>query len=222
MPVMDGYTAARILRERWPDLPILALTAHAMVEEKARVLAAGMNDIVTKPILPANLYAMLTRWLTDGGQAAERPDSQSVVPPAVPRVSAVFDLAAALARVNGDRKMLNRFLHLFRERNAGSLEAIRVALAAQDIESARRFAHTLKGGAGTIGLIELQVSAAVLEATLARSLPGIDDSPRRDEDFTALEGCWVRSMAALTALLDTTALPDTSSQPQDKTPQGAA
>ena len=222
MPVMDGYTAARILRERWPDLPILALTAHAMVEEKARVLAAGMNDIVTKPILPANLYAMLTRWLTDGGQAAERHDSQSVVPPAVPRVSEVFDLAAALARVNGDRKMLNRFLHLFRERNAGSLEAIRVALAAQDIESARRFAHTLKGGAGTIGLIELQVSAAVLEATLARSLPGIDDSPRRDEDFTALEGCWVRSMAALTALLDTTALPDTSSQPQDKTPQGAA
>jgi CheY-like chemotaxis protein len=66
MPVMDGYTAARIIRELWPDLPILALTAHAMSEETARVLAAGMNDIITKPILPDALYAMLTRWLPSG------------------------------------------------------------------------------------------------------------------------------------------------------------
>jgi CheY-like chemotaxis protein len=65
MPVMDGYSAARILRKSWPDLPILALTAHAMVEEKDRVQAAGMNDILTKPVLPKLLYAALSRWLAD-------------------------------------------------------------------------------------------------------------------------------------------------------------
>jgi CheY-like chemotaxis protein len=70
MPVMDGYSAARILRKSWPDLPILALTAHAMVEEKDRVQAAGMNDILTKPVLPKLLYAALSRWLGDDRPAA--------------------------------------------------------------------------------------------------------------------------------------------------------
>ena len=222
MPVMDGYAAARILRERWPDLPILALTAHAMIEEKARVLAAGMNDIVTKPILPDTLYAMLARWLSDGEPVAERPDSQTVVPPVAAPGSEVFDLAAALGRVNGNRKMLDRFLRLFRERNAGGLEEIGAALAAQDIESARRFAHSLKGGAGTIGLLELQASAAVLEATLARSLQGTDDPLRRGEDFAALEGSWARGMEALAAQLDTADLPDTSAHPAQISPQGAS
>jgi two-component system sensor histidine kinase/response regulator len=59
MPVMDGYTAALILRERYPDMPILALTAHALVEERQRVLQAGMNDILTKPIRPELLYGAL-------------------------------------------------------------------------------------------------------------------------------------------------------------------
>jgi two-component system sensor histidine kinase/response regulator len=225
MPVMDGYTAARILRERWPDLPILALTAHAMTEEKARVLAAGMNDIVTTPILPDTLYAVLARWLTDGEPVAGRfdsADSQSVVPPVAPPGSEVFDLAAALGRVNGNRKMLDRFLRLFRERNAGGLKEIGAALAAQDIESARRFAHSLKGGAGTIGLLELQASAAVLEATLAQSLQGKDDPLRRGEDFAALEGSWARGMEALAAQLDTADLADTSAHPTQISPQGAS
>jgi signal transduction histidine kinase/DNA-binding response OmpR family regulator len=72
MPVMDGYSATRILRQSWPDLPILALTAHAMVEEKDRVQAAGMNDILTKPVLPKLLYAALERWLAKQPVAAVR------------------------------------------------------------------------------------------------------------------------------------------------------
>ena len=70
MPVMDGYTAARIIRERRPELPVIALTAHAMIEERARVLAAGMNDILTKPILPEALYAALAAFL--GGDRPSR------------------------------------------------------------------------------------------------------------------------------------------------------
>jgi len=61
MPVMDGYTAAHILRETLPDLPVVALTAHAMAEERQRVLDAGMQDLLTKPILPELLYTALTR-----------------------------------------------------------------------------------------------------------------------------------------------------------------
>ena len=64
MPVMDGYTATRTLRAdpRFADLPILAMTAHALVEERQRCLDAGMNDHVTKPIEPDALFAALARW----------------------------------------------------------------------------------------------------------------------------------------------------------------
>jgi CheY-like chemotaxis protein/HPt (histidine-containing phosphotransfer) domain-containing protein len=215
MPVMDGYTAARIIRELWPDLPILALTAHAMSEETARVLAVGMNGIITKPILPDALYAMLARWLPRGARqdratpavpvAAVRAGAAPVIAPAPPATADIFDLAAALTRVNGDRKMLERFLRLFRDRNASMLTEMGAALAAQDLTTARRLAHALKGGAGTVGLIELQLTATRLEATLAKSLDGMDESARRDEDFAALAAAWPPAMEALAAALEPSA-----------------
>ncbi|PWB58082.1 MAG: hypothetical protein C3F18_03125 [Nitrosomonadales bacterium] len=215
MPVMDGYAAARTIRERWPDLPILALTAHAMVEEKERVLAAGMNDILTKPILPDALYAMLAGWLAGSGRqgkvtpglpismpSPQNPpaDTASLAPDSVAQDG--FDLAAALARVNGNREMLERFLRLFRERNAGCVDEIGAALALQDFASARRLAHGLKGGAGTVGAVELQAAAGQLEATLAASPQGTDDQMRCTEDFTVLEGAWARALETLASLLD--------------------
>ena len=64
MPEMDGHTATRLLRadSRFKDLPILAMTAHALVEERERCLQAGMNDHVTKPIDPDALFAAIARW----------------------------------------------------------------------------------------------------------------------------------------------------------------
>ncbi|HTP34420.1 MAG TPA: response regulator, partial [Candidatus Acidoferrales bacterium] len=64
MPEMDGFTATRLLRAdpRFKDLPIIAMTAHALVEERQRCLEAGMNDHVTKPIEPDALFAALKRW----------------------------------------------------------------------------------------------------------------------------------------------------------------
>jgi two-component system sensor histidine kinase/response regulator len=217
MPVMDGYTAARILRELWPDLPILALTAHAMSEERARVLAAGMNDILTKPILPDALYAMLVRWLPDGIRQGRvvpapriKPNTQalpaSAVPPAATSTyttAVVFDCATALTRVNGDREMLMRFLRLFRERNAEIVKAIGTALAAQDMTNARRLAHSLNGGAGTVGLLELQAAAAQLEATLDKALREALNPAQCREEFTALATAWLRAMDALVTALDT-------------------
>ena len=231
MPVMDGYTAARILRERSPGLPILALTAHAMSQERARVLATGMNDMLTKPILPANLYAMLARWLPGiarqgahtPGLAPEPAAEQPSPPVAAPRLpvpgpesstrlaadshaaNGVFDLAAALSRVNGERKILERFLRLFRERNAGTVADIGAALARQDVTRARRLAHALKGGAGTVGLIEVEAAAARLETALA--LEGTDDLARRGVDYATLAAAWTRAGETLSVLLDTPATP---------------
>ncbi|MFZ4537402.1 CHASE domain-containing protein [Propionivibrio sp.] len=215
MPVMDGYTAARIIRERWPELPIIALTAHAISEEKARVLAAGMNDILTKPILPDAFYAMLALWLSGGDrQHAARNEFQRMAAPekspastepqasSSPVTYSGFDLPSALARVNGDRNLLDRFLQMFREHNAGCVDEIGAALARQDVTTALRLTHSLKGGAGTIGMDDLQAAAAHLNATLAESRQGTNDSARRNEDFTALEKAWTQAQEILTALLD--------------------
>jgi PAS domain S-box-containing protein len=206
MPVMDGYTAARLIRDRYPELPIIALTAHAMVEERARVMAVGMNDIISKPILPDMLYSMLTRWLGN----TNIPNTTLLTPPpppsqtenlAMPDTHDGFDLTTALARVNGDHELLDRFLNLFREHNAGCVDEIGAALAHKDMILARRLSHTLKGGAGTIGMTELQASAARLEAALAESALKTGEQKSISEDLNALNAAWTQAMKTLDARL---------------------
>jgi two-component system sensor histidine kinase/response regulator len=205
MPVMDGYSATRELRKSWPDLPILALTAHAMVEEKDRVQAAGMNDILTKPVLPKLLYAALSRWLVNGPVVAPTPRTELalVSEPSQPSCL-VFDLDTALTRVNGDRAALDRFLQLFRKRNAGIAADIDAALVAGDRETARRLAHALKGGAGTVGLTQLQAAAGQLEATLAEAVLGKADDARQHQQMAVLQAAWTQAQQTLNTLLEAT------------------
>ncbi len=201
MPVMDGYMATRSIRATRPELPILALTAHAIVDEKARVLDAGMNGIITKPILPDTLYAVLVQWLEGKatGHRAGRPAPDMDPPPTPATSTPGFDLRAGLARVNGDRRLLDRFLRLFRDRNALSVADIGAALAQQDVATARRLAHALKGGAGTIGAIDLQACATRMEAALETGTP---DSRDQAGCYAALEAEWVLTLNTLAGLLD--------------------
>ena len=81
MPVMDGYAATRLLRQqaRWRDLPVIAMTANAMVGDREKVLAAGMNDHVAKPIKVDELFATLSRWMPRAGATvpSRRPGCQA-------------------------------------------------------------------------------------------------------------------------------------------------
>lgn len=171
MPEMDGITATRIIRESHSAdrLPILAMTAHAYEEEKARCRDAGMNDHIAKPVDPAALVATLDRWLkaptspsqpvptiTDKAAGGTLPES---LPP--------FDIQAALLRVNGKAALLQKLIVTFGDNYAHVAHDLRVHISTGLLPDARRLAHSLKGVAGSLGLADVQVIAGDIERFLA-------------------------------------------------------
>jgi polar amino acid transport system substrate-binding protein len=170
MPVMDGYTATAKLRadERFGDLPILAMTANATVEDRDASLAHGMNDHIAKPISPRLLFEALLRWIQHAerelpeGFKSEAPEDEKQELPEMPGI----DTGAGIERMGGKVKSYLRLLERFQENQAHSISQIEAAVAEGDGEAAVRLAHTLKGVAGNIGADELNRLASGLEAEL--------------------------------------------------------
>ncbi|MET0086950.1 MAG: response regulator [Sedimenticola sp.] len=167
MPVMDGYQATTMIRSEphFKDLPIIAMTASAMPADRGRCLDVGMNDFVSKPFEPRDLFLTLDRWVSvDEGRLAE--DLQIHTPPVEPGQLPVIeglDAEDGLRRVGGNQALYVRLLLKFRQSQADFGTGIRTALAAGDMESARLAAHTLKGVSGNIGALELYRTAQELE-----------------------------------------------------------
>ncbi|MBF0424289.1 MAG: response regulator [Magnetococcales bacterium] len=172
MPEMDGYEATRHIR-RLPDMqeiPIIAMTAGAMVGDRERCLAAGMNDHLGKPIDPSGLFALLAHWL--GGGVAQ-PSTRPIVvsqeePDAAWKDLPGIDTRLGLARVDGHVKLYRSVLESFADNHGEAMSRLRAFLADKDQESAKREVHTLKGLAGTIGATTLQKTAAAVEKAMAR------------------------------------------------------
>ncbi|KQV94983.1 hypothetical protein ASC87_25630 [Rhizobacter sp. Root1221] len=166
MPVMDGYAATRALRERAElrDLPVIAMTANAMVGDKEKVLACGMNDHIAKPIDIEQLFGTLVRWIAPMRAAASPPAPQAPAASAA-GVHALpgIDANAALDRLGGDepvfRRTLLRFLAAYRD----FVTQFTDACATGDADRARRMAHDLQSVAGTLGMHGLQERARALE-----------------------------------------------------------
>jgi HPt (histidine-containing phosphotransfer) domain-containing protein len=205
MPEMDGYTATRLLRAdlRFHDLPIVAMTAHALVEERQRCLDAGMNDHVTKPIDPDALFAALARWTKQRSAAPAEPaiPAPEGAGPALPQIDGV-DIAGGLKRVAGNRKLYRTLLEQFVSKEAGAASGIAQALKAGDRAVAERQAHTLKGVAGNIGIGDVQSAAEELEKAIRA---GDASAPSLLGD---LESVLIPRVAAIR-----TALSETASEP---------
>jgi two-component system sensor histidine kinase/response regulator len=172
MPEMDGYQATAKIRshERFADLPVIAMTAHATIEERQRCLAAGMNDHVSKPVDPAALLETVARYCRAVVRGA--PSSASVPEAAggrtvsdLPEVGGL-DTAGGLLRVAGNRKLYLKLLRQFADQQTDAAEQARRMLAAGDVDAAERLAHTLKGVAGNIGAVVVQNAAAELEKAI--------------------------------------------------------
>ena len=171
MPVMDGYSATQAIRKLPPPtstLPILALTAHAMPEEREKCLRLGMVDLLAKPIDPATLYDKL-RALLDHRPA---PPSTAEKPgPPLPlharhdrsEESPAIDLAAGRQRVMGDDQLYRLLLQTFIDTYGGWWRELRRELAAGRLGELGDQAHTLKGACGNLGMTRLQEQSARLE-----------------------------------------------------------
>jgi PAS domain S-box-containing protein len=164
MPVMDGYEATRLLRLQPPlrDLPVIAMTANAMVGDRDKALAAGMNDHIVKPINVEEMFATLARWVRRAGAAAPAEvsvDSLSNLPG--------VDVNIGRARTAGNDILYRRLLAMFADSQHNFAARFRAARASGDIVAATRAAHDLKSGAGTIGAIEVQAAAEALEDACA-------------------------------------------------------
>ncbi|MHB9025349.1 MAG: CHASE domain-containing hybrid sensor histidine kinase/response regulator [Armatimonadota bacterium] len=183
MPVMDGLTATREIRALDQPgvaaLPIIAMTAHAMGSDREKCLDAGMNDHVTKPVDPTELYAVLRRWLPavlidnrlqqTAGEA--QPPTAAFLPSDIPGV----DIEVGLRRVNGNRELYVSLLRKFVVVLADTAEHFTDELRDKRSEEASHRVHSIKGVAGNLGATDLQSAAAKLEDALRVSHTADDE-----------------------------------------------
>ena len=178
MPVLDGYSATRQLRrsEKFNNLPIIAMTANAMSGDRERALESGMNDYVSKPVEPDEMRQVVYRWTVGGSEAGEPP---RVLEPEKPATIAL-DLDAALRRASGNMALLIKMMQRFQADAPNFSRNFEEMQVAGDTEGVVRVAHSLKGIAGTIGLLELQNAAGKLESAVRDE--GSEEAVR--ENFT--------------------------------------
>ena len=173
MPVMDGYTATTRIRQdlQMLHLPIVAMTANAMVSDREACLAAGMNDHVGKPFDLNQLVAVLLRISGRSVLAAPAlPGPQArVLPPAVlaAATAAGVDIERALARLGGKLKVYSQTLRSFNAELEGLPQKLESLLQRAARGDAGRELHTLKGVAATVGITALAKLAGEAEAQLA-------------------------------------------------------
>jgi len=179
MPDMDGLSAAREIRRdpRLNELPIIAMTAHAMSGDRDRSLEAGMNDHLTKPIDEEKLRAALLRWIPvtaacpDAAPSATPIEESDVGIPMLEGIDTARGLANHMRRPALYRRMLAGFNREF----AMTAEDIAAAVAASEYALARRLAHSVKSAAATIGADELSYRARVLEEQYASGMASATD-----------------------------------------------
>jgi len=167
MPEMDGREAAQYIHSRHPALPIIGQTAHALAEEHARCLEAGMIDTLTKPIGHEVLISTILRHHRPHGSTVPTPPAPIEIParevPAPVPTSAIIKIDKLLEAHGGRRQFVDKLLVIALEGNAATAEKLRRASAAGKFGDLREIAHSIKGMAGHFGADTLVDAAYQLE-----------------------------------------------------------
>ena len=167
MPEMDGLEATRQIRDgksavRNHSIPVVAMTASAMKEDRDNCLKAGMNDYISKPVNPADLARVLKQY-------SDMQIDEKVNPAAAdaPQTTRAFDKSELLERVGGDAEICAEILKVFIDDIPVRIQEMEDALQRQDYETLKRGAHTIKGSSGNVGALKLQEAAYQLETSAA-------------------------------------------------------
>ncbi len=191
MPEMDGLAATRLIRNPQSQVlnhqvPIIALTAHAMQADRERSLNAGMNDHITKPVNLKTLTAVLEKWLPPAGAAPPPPTGATVQTPAAaqpsPREHPIFNRDALLGRVMNDKVFLKVLIGNFLEDMPAQIERLKSCVAAGDIPGIEVLAHKIKGSTSAVSGEAMCAHALGMEkaaqaadlATVKAALPDLE------------------------------------------------
>lgn len=172
MPEMDGYTASIAIREgeageRYKEVPIVAMTANAMADDREKCLVSGMNDYVSKPINLETLKTTLVKWLHGSviKQEAtvlaheEEADTQNEETQEL----IMWDEADALNRLGGKKELLHKVIRSFIDECATMMEALEEAIREENLSHIQLQAHSIKGSAGNVSAQQLQALAKTME-----------------------------------------------------------
>jgi signal transduction histidine kinase/DNA-binding response OmpR family regulator len=164
MPIMDGYETTRALRadSRYVELPIIAMTAHAMIEERERCEKIGMNGHISKPIDPDDFYAVLANYYTASELAIEVIKPVTDISLKLPNIIGL-DTDSGLRRAGKNRKLYLQMLSQFAYDFENYETTFENYITHSEWTDAERLAHTLKGLAGTLGVNDIQIHANNLE-----------------------------------------------------------
>ena len=153
MPIMDGYEASAKLRAdpRYAALPLVAMTAHAMIEERERCIKLGMNGHISKPIEPDKFYIKLGHYYRSGIQFHRNARKTIYAPYALPEIVGL-DISEGLRRAGKNQKLYRQMLSAFVTDYSDYINRITNYIKQGEWENAEKMAHTTKGLAGTLGI----------------------------------------------------------------------
>lgn len=184
MPVMDGYTATEQIRSKGhlDKLPVLAMTANALQQDRERGRAAGMSAYIPKPIDPDELYRTLLQWIEPGERdydeqqfTTQHTGTDTDLPESLPGIN----INAGLKRVGGNAKLYLNLLNDLCKDYADAPQHMQAMLDNDNAEGAQQFAHKLRGIANNLGADETGAAAEAIEQAIkADSLPGPDELQR--------------------------------------------
>ena len=193
------------------NIPIIAMTAHAMAGDEEKSLQAGMNGHVTKPIDSDQLFAALQKWiLPPDKRVADRQQDLTTEPsaPAPPKLSeddfpeslAGFDLEVGLQRLMGNKRLYRKLLLDFGSKYTGTAGEIHHALDAGDFEKAHSLVHNLKGLAGNLAATELLAATVEMEKLIKGGQKKTSTPEQLDQKFVELEKAIFRALQAVQIL----------------------
>ena len=229
MPVMDGFTATKLIREKddeyFKKVPILAMSARAFQKDKDECIKAGMNSYIVKPIDPPLLYEELAKFLNIAGEGPQQETTIELLPPAQPDNEETnfimhfqkvrnFDATTGLYHANNSMTLYLKIVQGFvRDYGKCTIE-LRKMLEENRFEEAVRMVHTIKGLCGTIGSNHLHRLGQSLESELVKKVKNYDIFNEFEKSLHELIGDLEVSLQAI-------AVPEKSSHVEKKKPTEA-